>query len=206
MRLPEEERVFVEWALDPLAAADGGRRHPDPVGAAVVLPPRSGRPAAPTAAGMSIRSRGRLLSVESFRDVVGPLCRLSGERLSRALGVSEDLDTRLERIHSSSTSASSGCARSGERGGFALGCLRSLAAPSPRRGPSFVFSAPPWRSSSSRNRSPRRRSGACSSSCPCCPSSSPLWARPRAITRVRPTIARARPRRLPRAVPLGTTD
>lgn len=56
------------------------------------------RPYAP--GGMTPRSRGLLPSVESFRDVVRPLCRLSGERVARALGVSEDLSTRLERIHS----------------------------------------------------------------------------------------------------------
>ena len=40
-----------------------------------------------------------LLSVESFRDVIGPLARSVGERLARAFGVSEDLEVRLERIH-----------------------------------------------------------------------------------------------------------
>ncbi|MDQ6796910.1 MAG: type II secretion system F family protein [Actinomycetota bacterium] len=50
--------------------------------------------------GMTPRGRGLLPSVESFREVVGPLCRVSGERVARALGVSEDLSTRLERIHS----------------------------------------------------------------------------------------------------------
>jgi len=50
--------------------------------------------------GMTPRSRGLLPSVESFREVVRPLCRVSGERVARALGVSEDLSTRLERIHS----------------------------------------------------------------------------------------------------------
>jgi tight adherence protein C len=50
--------------------------------------------------GMTSRSRGLLPSVESFREVVRPLCRVVGERLARGLGVSEDLAVRLERIHS----------------------------------------------------------------------------------------------------------
>jgi hypothetical protein len=40
------------------------------------------------------------LSVESLRDVVGPICRRLGERAARALGVTEELAVRLERIHS----------------------------------------------------------------------------------------------------------
>jgi tight adherence protein C len=50
-------------------------------------------------------SRGRggsagPLSVDSFREVVGPLARHVGERLAALLGVSEDLMVRLTRIHS----------------------------------------------------------------------------------------------------------
>lgn len=44
--------------------------------------------------------RGTILSVESFRDVVRPLCRTLGERVARLFGVSEELGIRLERIHS----------------------------------------------------------------------------------------------------------
>ncbi len=50
--------------------------------------------------GMASPARGGLLSVESFRDAVGPLSRAIGERLARLLGVAEDLDVRLARIHS----------------------------------------------------------------------------------------------------------
>ena len=56
------------------------------------------RPYAP--GGMSAQHRGGLLSVESFSDAIGPLARLVGERLSRLLGVGEDLQVRLARIHS----------------------------------------------------------------------------------------------------------
>ncbi|MDQ6927337.1 MAG: type II secretion system F family protein [Actinomycetota bacterium] len=56
------------------------------------------RPYAP--GGMSPRSRALLPSVESFREIVRPLCRVLGERVARGLGVGEDLSVRLERIHS----------------------------------------------------------------------------------------------------------
>lgn len=56
------------------------------------------RPYTPTAA--SAPTRAGLLSVESFREVVGPLSRALGERLSRLFGVSEDLSVRLGRVHS----------------------------------------------------------------------------------------------------------
>ncbi|MEO6628411.1 MAG: type II secretion system F family protein [Aquihabitans sp.] len=41
-----------------------------------------------------------LLSVDSFREVIGPLAGSFGEVLSRIFGVREDLATRLQRIHS----------------------------------------------------------------------------------------------------------
>lgn len=50
--------------------------------------------------GMGGSFRSGLLSAESFRDAVGPLSRAIGERLARLLGVAEDLDVRLARIHS----------------------------------------------------------------------------------------------------------
>ena len=48
---------------------------------------------------MGRRGRVGLLSVESFRDAVGPLARALGARFSRLFGVSEDLDRRLQRVH-----------------------------------------------------------------------------------------------------------
>jgi Flp pilus assembly protein TadB len=45
------------------------------------------------------RTRG-VLSVESFGEVIVPLSRELGARLARLFGVSEELATRLERIHS----------------------------------------------------------------------------------------------------------
>lgn len=49
--------------------------------------------------GMGQRTRAGLLSVESFREAVGPLARALGSRFSRLFGVSEDLDRRLRRVH-----------------------------------------------------------------------------------------------------------
>ena len=45
-------------------------------------------------------ARAGLLSFDSFRDLIGPLARSCGERLSRLFGISEDLSTRLARINS----------------------------------------------------------------------------------------------------------
>ncbi|MFN2505356.1 MAG: type II secretion system F family protein [Acidimicrobiales bacterium] len=55
----------------------------------------------PYAPGGSARGASHnALSVESMRDVVGPLCRGLGERAARLLGVTEELAVRLERLHS----------------------------------------------------------------------------------------------------------
>ena len=50
--------------------------------------------------GMAVRPRTGLLSAESFREAIGPLSKAIGERLARLLGVAEELDVRLARIHS----------------------------------------------------------------------------------------------------------
>jgi tight adherence protein C len=49
--------------------------------------------------GMGTRGRAGLLSVESFREAVGPLAKGLGSQFSRLFGVSEDLDRRLRRVH-----------------------------------------------------------------------------------------------------------
>ena len=49
--------------------------------------------------GMGRPASSGLLSVESFREAIGPLSRLIGERLARIVGVTEDLDVRLRRVH-----------------------------------------------------------------------------------------------------------
>jgi tight adherence protein C len=45
-------------------------------------------------------SRRGVLTGASFRDLIGPLVADAGGRVARALGVTEDLSTRLERLHS----------------------------------------------------------------------------------------------------------
>ncbi len=49
--------------------------------------------------GMGRVSHTGILSVESFREAVGPLARALGSRFSRLVGVSEELDRRLRRVH-----------------------------------------------------------------------------------------------------------
>src|SRR5680860_1272078 len=49
--------------------------------------------------GMGRRNHIGILSVESFREAVGPLARSLGAQFSRLFGVSEDLDRRLRRVH-----------------------------------------------------------------------------------------------------------
>ncbi|MFQ5558565.1 MAG: hypothetical protein ACE5GB_13800, partial [Acidimicrobiales bacterium] len=53
----------------------------------------------PYAPARSRHHRSGILSVESFREVAGPLSRAVGERLARLFGVSEELETRLRRTH-----------------------------------------------------------------------------------------------------------
>ena len=63
-------------------------------------PPLAQRLRPYTPGGMATEERGGVLSVESFREVVGPLSRAVGERTARLFGVSEELAVRLERTHS----------------------------------------------------------------------------------------------------------
>src|SRR5687767_9124802 len=73
-------------------------------------------------------SRGGLLSVASFRDVVGPLAREGGERLAAALGVREDLALRLERTHADLDATAFRIRQLGWVGtGFAAGALLAAA-------------------------------------------------------------------------------
>ncbi|HKA84389.1 MAG TPA: type II secretion system F family protein [Acidimicrobiales bacterium] len=50
--------------------------------------------------GSAARSGGILMSADTFAQVVGPLARAVGERLARAVGVTEALAVRLERVGS----------------------------------------------------------------------------------------------------------
>lgn len=88
------------------------------------------RPYAP--GGMATRDRAGLLSVESFRDVVGPVARTIGERVSRALGVSEELAIRLERVHSPLDVTAFRVRQVGwSLAGFGFGALAALASRPP---------------------------------------------------------------------------
>ena len=53
-----------------------------------------------TPGGFGVAPRRSLLSVDSFREVIAPLAQGVGATLSRFFGVSEDLDTKLRRLHS----------------------------------------------------------------------------------------------------------
>lgn len=57
------------------------------------------RPYGPGGLGPGPASSG-VLSVESFRDAIGPLAGLIGGRLANLIGIDEDLADRLRRIHS----------------------------------------------------------------------------------------------------------
>jgi tight adherence protein C len=85
------------------------------------------RPYSPAGMGRGGR-RGGVLSVESFRDVVRPLCRTLGERLARLFGVSEELSIRLERIHSTDDVTAFRVRQLGwSVAGFGLGALLAVA-------------------------------------------------------------------------------
>ncbi len=47
----------------------------------------------------SAQISGPTLDFESWREVVGPLCRSVGENIARLFGVTEDAGARLERLH-----------------------------------------------------------------------------------------------------------
>lgn len=63
-------------------------------------PPMLERLRAYSPGGMAGARRVGVLSVESFREVVGPVSRRLGERAARLFGGSEELAVRLERVHS----------------------------------------------------------------------------------------------------------
>ena len=88
------------------------------------------RPYAP--GGMGRPSRAGILSVESFRDAIGPVARSAGERLSRLLGVSEELDVRLVRVHSALDVTAFRVRQLGwSVVGFGIGALAAVAAAPP---------------------------------------------------------------------------
>ena len=89
------------------------------------------RPYAPAGPG-SRGSGSGVLSVASFREVIGPLARAVGERLARLLGVSEELSVRLARIHSPMDATAFRVRQVGwAAGGLAAGALLAVATQPP---------------------------------------------------------------------------
>lgn len=89
------------------------------------------RPYSPGGTGQRRRTTGTL-SVATFRDVVGPLSRALGERVAGLFGVTEDLTTRLTRIHSPLDATAFRVRQLGWSGaGFAAGSMLAVAAPPP---------------------------------------------------------------------------
>ena len=77
-------------------------------------------------------SRSGLLSVASFRDVIGPLAREVGERLAGVLGVTEDLAVRLRRTHADVEVTAFRVRQLGwTSAGFAIGALLAAATQPP---------------------------------------------------------------------------
>lgn len=73
-------------------------------------------------------SRAGILSVASFREVVGPLARQVGERLAGLLGVSEDIGVRLRRTHADLDATAFRVRQLGwSAAGFAAGALLAAA-------------------------------------------------------------------------------
>lgn len=78
--------------------------------------------------GLGARARTGLLSVESFREAVGPVAQLLGAQFSRLFGVSEDLDRRLRRVHAQVDVAGFRVRQIGwSLAGFGIGVLLSVA-------------------------------------------------------------------------------
>ncbi len=50
--------------------------------------------------GWQHRARSGVLSMGSFRDIIAPLAMSMGDRVSRAFGIQDDVETRLRRVHS----------------------------------------------------------------------------------------------------------
>ena len=101
------------------------------------------RPYAP--GGMSDRRRrDGPLSVETFRDVVKPLSRALGEKVAGVFGVSEDVSTRLKRVHSPLDATAFRVRQLGWTGvGFAVGVLLGVVLrPPPAAALLFVLGGP----------------------------------------------------------------
>lgn len=85
-----------------------------------------------------------LLSVTSFKEVIGPLSQSVADALARALGVTDDLHRRLERVHSPSDASDFRTRQMGVAGS-ALGLATAVSimvSPPPLVAATFVGGAP----------------------------------------------------------------
>lgn len=94
--------------------------------------------------GANVAGSRPVVSIDSLRGVMGPICRDLGERFARALGVTEDLPVRLERLHSPLDATGFRLRQVGwSLAGFGGGALLALALrPSPLAGLVLVLSGP----------------------------------------------------------------
>jgi tight adherence protein C len=84
------------------------------------------RPYAP--GGMARTPRAGVLSVDSFREAIGPVARTAGARLARLVGINEDIGIRLNRVHSTLDVTSFRVRQVGYCvGGFGAGAMGALA-------------------------------------------------------------------------------
>lgn len=100
------------------------------------------RPYAP--GGANAAGSRPVMSIDSLRGVMGPICRDLGERFARALGVTEDLAVRLERLHSPLDATGFRLRQVGwSLAGFGGGAVLTLGLrPSPLTGLVLVLSGP----------------------------------------------------------------
>lgn len=94
--------------------------------------------------GPAASSRGGAFSVESFRDVIGPLSAQLGATFARAFGVDEDLGTRLARVHSPLDATTFRVRQMGwSVAGLAVGLALSVAAALPPAGAALFVAGLP---------------------------------------------------------------
>lgn len=94
--------------------------------------------------GMGRPARAGVLSVESFRDAIGPLSRSVGARAAALAGVGEDLEVRLRRTHSPLDVTTFRVRQVGHTiAGFGVGALATVALrPHPLVALAFLLGAP----------------------------------------------------------------
>ncbi|MGK2959287.1 MAG: type II secretion system F family protein [Acidimicrobiales bacterium] len=94
--------------------------------------------------GMARPSRSGVFSVASFREAIAPVSHLIGSHLARVVGITEDLDLRLSRIHATYDSTSFRVRQVGYSVlGFGVAALATLAIRPPSLiGLTFLITGP----------------------------------------------------------------